>query len=168
MAELRCTEVEELHELDRGRSHRPVTWKVHLAAGVGRRKLGLVVASILIAMAGAYAMLGGALPAILIGLALVVSVGDYLLPITYRITRESASARSLLSHRIIRWEDVRICRLCHDGVKVSPLSRRSRLEAYRGVFLRFPTEPGQLAEHGYRFGNEVLEAIRSVWDGEIR
>ena len=139
------------------------TWRVHLAYTAGRRKVGFVVAMILCAMGTAYLALGGAIPSVAVGFVLLASVGDFLFPVTYQITGESASSRSLFSRHIIKWHDVKACYLCDDGVKLSPLGRTSRLEACRGVYLRFPGD-----HHGEPTRTEVLAAIRSVWYGDMR
>ena len=143
-------------------------WTVHLATHAGRRKAGFVVAVILCAMAAAHLALGGVIPAVAMGLVLVAAVGDFLFPVTYKITSEAASSRSLFSHQIIKWKDVKACYLSEDGVKVSPLSKRTRFEAYRGVFLRFPVGDDRRRESGKMTAGDVLIAIRSIWGRDIR
>ncbi|MCC6484445.1 MAG: hypothetical protein IT209_06310 [Armatimonadetes bacterium] len=75
--------------------------------------------------------------AVVVGAAIVASVADYLFPVHYFISAKSAGARCLFSRSEIGWENVRRIWLAGDGVKLSPLSVRSRREVYRGVFLRF-------------------------------
>ena len=83
------------------------------------------------------------------------SVSEYLLPITYHINSEGAKARFGLQPASIRWSEVR--RVVHrrGGVLLSPLSEPSRLDGFRGVYLRF----GRKGEAGQRL--EVLSAIRA-------
>jgi len=142
-----------------------MSWTMHLAMQSGRHKTGFVIAIILCTMGAAYIALGGIIPCVAMGVALFAAVSDFLLPVTYKITSEGASCKSLFFHHIIKWRDVRACYLCQDGVKVSPLGKPSRLNAYRGVFLRFPA--GQDGPAGSAT-NDVLIAIRSIWGGEIR
>jgi len=71
------------------------------------------------------------------GVVLFGAISEFLLPITYTITEQGASASSLFARRSIRWKDVRHVYLDSLGVKLSPVSRESRLEAFRGVYLRF-------------------------------
>jgi hypothetical protein len=68
---------------------------------------------------------------------LTASVSDFLFPIQYRLTEDGALMRGLLTRRKMAWHSVR--RVVRDdlGVKLSPLPRHSRLEAYRGIYLWF-------------------------------
>lgn len=70
-------------------------------------------------------------------LALIGALSDFLLPMTFVITTKNVSAYTLAGKRMMAWEDVRKCYIDESGVKISPLPRASRLEAYRGVYLRF-------------------------------
>ncbi len=110
---------------------------MHLSAGQPKRwaQIGLVLLAVFV--------LGAALfrsfwPALLPMLALLLSLSEYVFPIRYTLTAQSASARCGLSVLEIRWADVRHAYLTDDGIKLSPLSaRNSRFESLRGVFLRF-------------------------------
>ena len=110
---------------------------MHLSAGQPKRQaqLGLVLLAVFI--------LGAALfrsfwPALLPMLALLFSLSEYVFPIRYTLTAQSASARCGLSVLEIRWADVRHAYLTGDGIKLSPLTaKNSRFESLRGVFLRF-------------------------------
>lgn len=74
-------------------------------------------------------------------LAVLFSLSEYVFPIRYTLTAQSASARHGLSMLEIRWADVRHAYLADDGIKLSPLSvKNSRFESLRGVFLRFDGE----------------------------
>ena len=91
-------------------------------------------------------------------LALLLSLSEYIFPIRYTLTAQSASARCGLSVLEIRWADVRHAYLTDDGIKLSPLSaKNSRFESLRGVFLRFGD------------GNQeaIMAAVRS-FQGESR
>ena len=71
-------------------------------------------------------------------LALLFYLSEYVFPIRYTLTPQSASARCGLSVLEIRWADVRHAYLTDDGIKLSPLAaKNSRFESLRGVFLRF-------------------------------
>ena len=70
-------------------------------------------------------------------LVLVCTIADYLFPVRFTLTKDCARAQCLLSRHEIRWENVRHAWLGPDGVKLSPLGGESRLEAFRGVYLRF-------------------------------
>ena len=62
---------------------------------------------------------------------------EYFYPITYTISQEGAQARCLWHWQQIKWQTVRRIYVGNEGVKLSSLENPSRLEAYRGVYLRF-------------------------------
>jgi hypothetical protein len=68
---------------------------------------------------------------------LTASISEFLFPMHYRLTEDGVSMRGLLTRRKMAWRSVR--RVARDdlGVKLSPLPRHSRLEAYRGIYLWF-------------------------------
>jgi hypothetical protein len=111
-------------------------YRVHLAAR-RPRQAALVVAII---VAGAVATAVGLRSSplgFLAGCVVVASLSDFFVPIHYRLDDAGVSARAFWSRRYLRWEQVR--RVMRDslGVKLSPLARPSRLEAYRGIYLWF-------------------------------
>jgi len=113
-----------------------LVWTVHLA----RRRPRRAAAVVTVILVGAFAAALGfqSIPlGFLAALLLVASVSDFLLPITYKLGNEGISARGLWHRRHLSWEQVR--RVVQDdlGVKLSPLSRPSRLEAYRGIYVWF-------------------------------
>lgn len=111
-------------------------WTVHLARRYPARTafaVAIVLAGAAIAGIGFASLFLGALAAVL----LFASIADYLLPVRYALGAEGASARGLWHRRHLAWSQVR--RVIRDelGVKLSPLPRPSRLEAYRGIYLWF-------------------------------
>lgn len=95
----------------------------------------------------------------LVGPALVLLwVADYLLPVTYRLTEEGVEVRQLLPRAFLPWERVRRCVVTEEGLFLSPLSRPSRLDAYRGVLLRnVPPEAVELIRSKARGAKWVEE-----------
>jgi len=122
-----------------------LTWRIHLAKEQPQQ-----LAGILVAMAGmgmlAYVLFQNLIPAIVMAFVFLGSLSDFLLPVTYTLTKKEASASTLVGKQVIAWEKVRKCYLHEDGIKLSPLGRKSRLEAYRGVFLRFNGNQEELIE----------------------
>jgi len=111
-----------------------VRWRVHLA----RRRPARAVAAVLIVLgvaAAAYGIWAHPIAAALAGLLVFASVAEFLLPIHYCITPEGISCRNLLSARYLKWAEIKRCYHDAHGIKLSPLPRPSRLEAYRGVYL---------------------------------
>lgn len=129
-------------------------WQVHLARRQPARAL-TAVAMTLGAAVCAWIIMASAFSGLLVGALLLAAIGEHLFPIRYRITREGVWARGAWSARRMRWHEVRRCYGDARGIKLSPLTRPSRLEAYRGIYLWFE-------------GNEeaVLDVIRRCRDGE--
>ena len=124
-------------------------WTVHLAPEHPLKLLCTlgVLASACVAAYWAIGPLG----AVAVAVALVGSLADFLFPVTYEITPERAACRMLFKRGEIEWRNVRKCFLDAGGIKLSPLDRQSRLEAFRGVYLRF---------NGNR--EQVIDAVRAV------
>jgi hypothetical protein len=81
------------------------------------------------------------------------ALSDYLFPITYRLTTHGAHADCGVSRLFVAWADVKRATHGGEGVYLSPLVRPSRLDAFRGVRLR------------YAHGNDetVRDAVRRLW-----
>jgi len=62
---------------------------------------------------------------------------DWLLPVKYRLTTRGASYNNVVFRKRIAWEEVRSVYVAESGLKLSPFSRRTRLDAFRGLVLRF-------------------------------
>jgi hypothetical protein len=93
---------------------------------------------------------------VLAALALLLgSCTDFLFPIRYRLDAEGLWADGLTSRMHLDWKEARRCVLEPRAVTVTPLPTPSRLDAFRGVTLRFAPigEPGDRAS--------VLAALRS-------
>lgn len=125
-------------------------WQVHLAKEQPQRFVGVIAAAAAMALF-AFVWFGSVVPALVMGMVFLGALSDFLLPVSYTLTTTHASASTLVSKRMMAWKDVKKCYLDDAGVKLSPLSRKSRLEAYRGVYLRF----GDKRE-------EVLQAVAKL------
>lgn len=113
------------------------SWSVNLSAGEPKRQaqVGLVLLAVL---ALSVSLFHSFWISLLPVLALLFSLSEYIFPIRYTLTAQSASARCGLSVLEIRWADVRHAYLTDSGIKLSPLSvKNSRFESLRGVFLHF-------------------------------
>jgi len=65
------------------------------------------------------------------------SLSDWFLPVRYRLTTHAASYKNGVFKKRIAWEEVRSCWMSDFGLKLSPFSHRTRLDAFRGLILRF-------------------------------
>jgi hypothetical protein len=68
---------------------------------------------------------------------LVASLARYFVPTDYELDASGASVRFLGHLRRVGWGDVRRFFVAPEGVQLSPFARPSRLESFRGTFLRF-------------------------------
>lgn len=126
-----------------------LSWTVHLArAHPTRSALSLVLCAL--ACSAGYAAIGPA-GALVTAIVLLGSLADFLFPVRYVLTENGASCKMLFKAAEIQWTAVKRCYVDDLGLKISPLGRRSRLEAFRGVYLRFA---------GNR--DEVIAAVRAL------
>jgi hypothetical protein len=127
-----------------------LTWRVHLAAAAPRRA---AVVLWIIFLTGALAgwLFQGPLPALVVMFVLLNAVAEYLFPIQYLLSDKGAEMRCFLARRAIVWRDVRRVYRQPGGLKLSPLERPGRREAFRGLLLRFAGNEAQVmdwvAEH---------------------
>jgi hypothetical protein len=125
-------------------------WRVHLARRQPRR--AIIVALVVLATAVICQLaFDNPLFAIVAALLVIFSTADFVLPIHYRITEAGIQMRAGLSLRRMAWSQVRACYRDDCGVKLSPLARPSRLEAFRGIYLWF----------GDDNADSVMQAIES-------
>ncbi len=129
---------------DRASSQPVMSWSVHLAR---RHPVKAIVSLAFVAAATvAGSILAGPYVALFVAVALVFSLSDFLFPVKYFITTEGVSCRMLLKSCEIKWQDVKRCYLDDFGIKLTPLDRVSRVEAFRGVYLRFGDNQEQVIE----------------------
>ena len=129
-----------------------LAWKVHLVREHPWRLLLIVPVVFVGLLISCLITRSFLFPAI--GLVIFVgALSDYLFPISYEILESGAASRSLGARTFIEWSRVKKYYLDDRGIKLSPLDRPGRLEAYRGVYLRFG---------GNR--DAVIEAVRRMRD----
>lgn len=133
-----------------------LTWKVHLLRE-NPSKVFLIAPVLLASLLICYAVSHSLLYMAVIAFLFVSALGDYLFTVRYEIHDWGASARTLFSKTLIEWDRVKKYYLDDRGIKLSPLGHQSRLEAYRGVYLRF----GDNKE-------EVIQVVRTMRDGFCR
>ncbi len=137
---------------DRASAEPIMAWQVHLLREQPSK--ALLIAPVVIASVVLSSVLFRSFVYPAIALVIFLSaLSEYLFPIRYEITADGASARTLTGRAFIRWADVKKYYLDDRGVKLSPLSQAGRLEAYRGVYLRFGGNK-----------DEVIETVRRMRD----
>ena len=143
-------------------------WRVHLARrrpGRAAAALVVIIAAAVCAVAGFRALWAGALAVVV----LVASVGDFLFPIRCLVSGAGAEARGLFFRRRIAWPQVRRVTKDAAGVKLSPLPRPSRLEAYRGIYLWFEGNEAEvmaaIAHHTEAAGGDDRQPVQPASPG---
>ncbi len=123
-----------------------LAWRVHLLRRYPNRLLVLLL-TLLIALLGVYLMFGNLLLACVAVLLLLGATSDFLFPLSYRLTATGIEADSLTGRMKLSWQDARRVLSNRESVLLSPLASPSRLDAFRGVTLRFAPdgEPGDRA-----------------------
>lgn len=118
------------------KAERRLAWTVHLARRRPRQAAAVAAFIIGTSVLAAYGF-GSRFYGVLAAVLLTASVGDYLFPLTFALSESGVEARGLLHRRRMSWRQVR--RVLRDdlGVKLSPLPRPSRLDAFRGIYLWF-------------------------------
>jgi hypothetical protein len=93
---------------------------------------------------------------------LTIALNDFLFPATFRITSEGAHADCGLNRVFIAWHDVKRATHGEDGVYLSPFARPSRLEAYRGVRLRFGPDNADTVRNAVRHWRNTVAQGEAV------
>ena len=83
------------------------------------------------------------------------SILPYFLPTTYILTEKDIIVKTIFSHQKKRWIDFGSFYVDKNGVLLSPFNKPSRLENYRGLYVRF-----------HKNNREVVEFIEKVMKGK--
>ena len=114
-----------------------LSWTVHLSARQPNRPIQIGMILLIVFALGIW-MFHSIWLSLVPVLTLLFSMSEFVFPIRYTLTEQSASVRHGLTSLEIRWTDVRHAYLADDGIKLSPFAtKNSRFEALRGVYLRF-------------------------------
>ncbi len=124
-----------------------LTWQVHLRK---RQPSHLPILGLGIAFGAlcTWAIFRQPLPVLVVVVLLFGSVSEYLFPITYQLDATGVMGHYGGSRSALKWKEVRRVIPLRGGVLLSPLPVASRLDAFRGVHIRFAKrdEVGNRAE----------------------
>lgn len=123
-----------------------LTWRMHLA---GRDKLykPVLTVMVIVAVLTYLQYLSGQRWVTIFGcIFLSLSLADYFLPISFRLTEKGAYRSGLLGGKFVPWEKVKHCYLDDKGIKLSVLPKRSALEGFKGLYLYFGDNQDELVE----------------------
>ncbi|HAH87480.1 MAG TPA: hypothetical protein DCL60_08935 [Armatimonadetes bacterium] len=138
-------------------SDQPVMeWRVHLLRE-DPKKLLVVVPVVLASLFASYVFFGSPIFAVVVVFLFASSLCEYLFPVYYRLTREGACMRTLTGRNFVPWTRVKRYYLDECGIKLSTLPSAGRLEAYRGVYLRFGGNRDEVAGAVRRLRDEVCQ-----------
>lgn len=116
-------------------SKKELSWTVHLARNQPHKVPIILLIAVVAGLFG-LVMMGSVLAFVLGVLVIVFSASDFIFPEYFEINEKGARRKCLWSVSEISWDKVRRVIVGSDGVKLSPLAKRSRLAPFRGVFLR--------------------------------
>ena len=114
----------------------PLDWTAHPLRDEPAWKSAALGAAVVGFSGLAAASLGGAVYGLISLVVLAASTARYLLPTRYVLDDREAAWRQLTWHRR-SWSAFRRVDRHADGIFLSPFRRPSRLDPFRGVFLRF-------------------------------
>jgi len=118
-------------------------WRSHPVVDDYPRSV-LLVALVVLAGVGTGISFGGVGYAVLAAAVLVGSLGRYFAPTRYELDAEGVWVRFLGHVRRVSWGDIRRVSVHREGVFLSPFERPTRLDAFRGTFLRFAGNRGEV------------------------
>jgi hypothetical protein len=136
-----------------------LTWNVHLLREEPR-KLFLIGPIVVVSLLVGYAVFHSISSLAVIILLFLASLSDFVFPVRYEINSQGASARTPFSRTFIEWSRVRKYYVDAGGIKLSPLTHAGRLEAYRGVYLRFGGKRDEVTAAVRRMRDVVRTASR--------
>ena len=110
-------------------------WQVHLAKSEPGKCLICQLIILAVFLTGYFA--GSMLFGIVMALAVTLACAEFLFPVKYEINSEYASQTILFRKNTVLWSNVKKCYIDDYGIKLSTLGYPTRLEAFRGLYLRF-------------------------------
>jgi hypothetical protein len=116
-----------------------LTWSVHRARE-NRGKTGIVLAFILMFLVFSAVFFGPVL-ALLAALILFVALNAYFLPVTVRLSESGIDIDKRLFKTHYDWKQFRKWHRTTGGIVLSPFSRKTYLNNFRGVHLLLPEDP---------------------------
>jgi len=113
-----------------------LSWRSHPVVDDYPRSL-LLVAIVVAVCVGVWVSFGGLGYAVLAAAFLMGSLVRYFVPTHYELGDAGVAVRFLGHTRRVSWPEVRRVAVHREGVFLSPFERPSRLDSFRGTFLRF-------------------------------
>jgi hypothetical protein len=136
------------------------SWTAH-PAGQHRWKACIALAVIALVGLGVAMTAGHPVAGLLGSLLLVVSLQRFFFPSTFEVDADGITAKYLMTNKRARWRDVRRFVTGPEGGYLSTRSKRSWLDAYRGLHVVF----GANRDEAIAAINAIVAATESAADG---
>jgi len=128
-----------------------LSWRVHPLRRDWRVSLGVTVFLFLVWW-GVWLWTGSKPLTFLSVIVLLVSLSSFFFPVTFSLDEEFITVKSPFTTKRKRWREFRSFWVDKNGVLLSPFAQRSRLESFRGLYIRFSANR-----------DEVVKFIRRRW-----
>jgi hypothetical protein len=116
----------------------PLSWTVHRAKETPGRTA--VVSAFILAFVGFSWAVFGPMLGILAVMVLFLALNTYFLPVTYTLTDKGFEVDKRIFTARYEWKQFRRWFRTSGGIVISPFSRKSYLDNFRGVHLMLPAE----------------------------
>ncbi len=123
-------------ETNRNSNDNAVEWVNHPAAVSWKRTL-IVSIFLLVIFVTVYLTTHSPLLTVVAVIIMVGSLSSFYIPTRYAMNQDGVEIRSLSGVKTYNWSRFRSCCPDSNGVFLSPFVKPSRLENFRGVYLRF-------------------------------
>lgn len=134
-------------------------WSVDLSGATPGKRVAVVVAALLVAALAVFVFRQPMLA--LIGVvAIAAATLEVFLPTRFRLDAEGAHRKIGLSDSLIAWPDVKRVTEDEVGIHLSPFPEPNRMDAFRGVYLRTPSNRAEvlvkIAELRDEYGRDLV------------
>lgn len=126
----------------------PLSWTVHRAKETPTKTV--VVSILILAFVGFSSVVFGPVLGLLAVVVLFLALNTYFLPVTYAFTDKGIDVDKRLLRTHYDWKQFRRWFRTSGGIVISPFSRRSYLDNFRGVHLLLPAEAGRTEDRRRR------------------
>jgi hypothetical protein len=111
-------------------------WTVQPLRQESAARTGLLIAAVVLLSIGFGYSFGGGEYALLSLIVLAASLSRYWLPTSYEVDAEGVHSKHLGLRQQRAWREFRRVEVRCDGIFLSPFARQSRLDSFRGLFVR--------------------------------
>jgi len=121
-------------------------WVLHSLAENWKKSIGLILFLFLI-WVSIYLMFQSFFYVILSIVVLLCSLSSFLLPVRYAFYSDRVTIHYFLGKRSKTWQSFRNYYVDKNGVLLSPFPQPSRLDAFRGIYIRFGNNQREIIDY---------------------